>query len=116
MTILDRYFELSDEAGGNEEAFQDLMNLFTEHAVLHSASGERVVGKKALEQFFVAFFEKNRLTRHVWTTTNTDNGLCAAWAVAGIRRTGQIFALKGVDTAQLDENGKIKFLEVQFDK
>lgn len=54
--------------------------------------------------------------KHVWNTKATERGLQTSWAVAVQRMTGDVFALQGVDTAKLNENGQIQCLEVKFDQ
>lgn len=115
-TILDRYFELSDEAGVNKDAFRELVGLFAEHSVLHTGGGDKVVGVQAIEQFFEGFLNKNAILKHVWHIESTYEGLRAAWAVAGKRQNGEIFALQGVDIAQLGQDGRIQSLEVQIQR
>lgn len=116
MTILDRYFELSDLAGNDKNAFQELIDLFSEEAVLYSADGAKMSGKEEIEDFFVNFFNKNVVLKHVWSTTEVKNGLETSWAVVGKRVDESIFALKGIDTAELNKNGKILSLTVSLSK
>jgi hypothetical protein len=112
MTILDKYFELSDLAGNDNIAFQELINLFSDQAVLHSADGTRIDGKQAIKEFFHNFFTKNIVLKHVWTTKESATGLETTWAVVGKRSDEAIFALKGIDIAELDYSGKILSLKV----
>lgn len=112
MSILDRYFQLSDVAGKDQTAFRDLMSLFSDRAELHPASGDSLIGQTAIKQFFAEFFKRNTVMKHVWKTTYTELDIQTVWAVAGQRANGDIFALSGVDFAQLDENGKIQHLEI----
>ncbi len=116
MTIMDRYFELSDVAGNDKNAFQELIDLFSDQAVFHSADGAKMSEKKEIEDFFMNFFNKNVILKHVWVTTEVENGLETSWAVVGKRIDGSIFALKGVDVAELNNNGKIISLKVSFSK
>lgn len=48
MTVLDQYFELSDRANGDEQAFNELVELFAEQAEVHPAGARKVVGKDAI--------------------------------------------------------------------
>ncbi len=116
MTILDRYFELSDLAGNDKNAFLELVSLFSEQSVLFSADGTKMRGKKEIIKFFEDFFSKNVILKHVWSTKETVIGLETSWAVVGKRMDGTIFALKGLDTAELDNCGKILSLKVCISK
>jgi len=116
MTILDRYFELSDVAGNDKNAFQELISLFTDQAVLYSADGAKMSGKKEIERFCENFLRKNVILKHVWSTKEIATGLETSWAVVGKRMDGTIFALQGIDTAELDDNGRILSLKVCFSK
>ncbi|MFI9721668.1 nuclear transport factor 2 family protein [Streptomyces sp. NPDC052396] len=112
-TVLDRYFELSDVAGTDEGAFAGLMALFADDATLHPNGVAAVHGPSGIAEFFSGFLSRNAELRHVWTVTPGEGGLIAQWAVAGRRNTGEVFALAGVDVAELDPAGKIKRLEVK---
>lgn len=114
MTILDRYFELSDLAGNDNNAFEELISLFSDQAVLYSADGTKSKGKQAIKEFFNNFFTKNVVLKHVWTTKEKETGLETEWAVVGKRSDEAIFALKGIDTAELDNLGKILSLNVRI--
>lgn len=114
MTVLDRYFELSDVAGQDQSAFQEVMDLFSEKAVLRPAGGSEVKGKEAIEKFLKGFFKRNEVMHHVWVTQTIERGLETSWAVAGKRKGGNVFALVGVDEAELDEQGKIRTSDVRF--
>ena len=48
MTILDRYFELSDRANSDEQAFKELVELFAKQAEVQPSGARKVVGKDAI--------------------------------------------------------------------
>lgn len=114
MTILDRYFELSDIAGNDQAAFQKLIDCFSENASVKPARGEEVHGKQEIEKFYREFFLKSKNLRHVWNVLQTSGFLKAEWAVVGRRPDGSLFALLGEDIVETDELGKIKKLVIQF--
>ena len=60
MTILDRYFELSDLAGHDEAAFQQLIDCFAPEATIQTARGDVVQGQPAIAAFFRGFFLRSR--------------------------------------------------------
>ncbi|MFI3208346.1 MAG: hypothetical protein R3Y40_04355 [Eubacteriales bacterium] len=111
MTIFDKYFTLWDAALFDESALHDLMELFSDEAVVKSSQGEvnsvtvLVMGIKATLKNYVSM-------KHVWNTKVTETGLQATWAVVHELKTGEMHAAVGMDIIELDEAGKIKFLEI----
>ncbi|WP_223066558.1 nuclear transport factor 2 family protein [Paenibacillus caui] len=116
MTILDQYFELSYQAGHDKVAFKELVNLFSDKAVVRPAGGAEIKGKESIETFYKEFFRKNVVLHHVWATQTSEDKLTTAWAVAGRRADGTVFALQGTDIAKLDPEGKIQTLDVLISK
>jgi len=116
MTILDEYFELSDRANGDEQAFHELVELFADEAEVHPAGARKVVDKQAIAQLYRKFFDAYSGMQRVWTTRKTENGLEAIWAIAGRRDSGELFAMQGRHIAEVDAQGKIYALEVHVSK
>jgi len=116
MTILDRYFELSDRANGDEQAFYELVELFADEAEVKPAGARKVVGKDAITNLYRQFFQNYSGMQRVWTTRRTENGLEAIWAIAGKRDSGELFAMQGRHIAEVDAQGKIYALEVHVSK
>ncbi len=116
MTVLDQYFELSDRANGNEQAFSELVELFAEQAEVHPAGAGKVIGKQAIAQLYRNFFDAYSGMQRVWTTRRTENGLEAIWAIAGKRNSGELFAMQGRHIVEVDAQGKIYALEVHVSK
>lgn len=114
MTVLDRYFELSDIAGNDQAAFQKLIDCFSVNASVKPARGEEIHGKQEIEKFYREFFLKSKDLRHIWNVLQTNGVLKADWAVIGRRPDGSLFAFLGEDIAETDELGKIKKLVIQF--
>jgi hypothetical protein len=114
MTVLDRYFELSDRASFDEAALEELVNLFAERAEVQPAGGSKVVGKEQIESLYKMFFSMYGRIQRVWSTEKTENGLEANWAIAGRHKDGNVFAVQGIHLAQLDPEGKIRALEVRL--
>jgi hypothetical protein len=50
MTVLDQYFKLSDRASDDEQAFNELVELFAEQAEVHPSGARKVVGKDEIAQ------------------------------------------------------------------
>jgi hypothetical protein len=114
MTVLDRYFELSDRASFDEAAFKELVNLFAEQAEVQPAGGSKVTGREAIESLYKMFFQMYGKIQHVWSTAKTENGLEATWAIAGLHKDGNVFTVQGIHLVQLDLEGKIRALEVRL--
>ncbi|MEE3718497.1 nuclear transport factor 2 family protein [Tumidithrix elongata RA019] len=112
-TVLDQYFQLTDRANFDEAAFDELVDLFAEQAEVQPAGGSKVKGKQAITQLYRMFFQMYSAMQHVWTTQVTDNGVQAAWAIAGRRQDGEMFAMQGIHVVELDAHGKIQALEVR---
>ncbi len=116
MTVLDQYFELSDRANDDEQAFNELVELFAEQAEVHPSGAKKVVGKDEIAQLYRKFFQFYSGIQRVWTTRKTENGLEAIWAIAGKRDSGELFAMQGRHIAEVDAQGKIYALEVHVSK
>jgi hypothetical protein len=121
--IFDRYFSFSDAAVSDQEAFASLIGLFAVNAEIYPASyfsfseSDAIKGISEIQAFFEAILSRSLLLRHVWTPpkTDTDNEgrVSVGWAVAGLRKAGEVFCTRGVDTVELDERGKIKRLTIE---
>ena len=116
MTVLDQYFELSDRANDDAQAFNELVELFADEAEVHPAGARKVVGKQAIAQLYRKFFDAYSGMQRVWTTRRTENGLEAIWAIAGKRDSGELFAMQGRHIVEVDAQGKIYALEVHVSK
>jgi hypothetical protein len=116
MTVLDQYFELSDRANDDAQAFNELVELFADEAEVHPAGARKVIGKQAIAQLYRKFFDAYSGMQRVWTTRRTENGLEAIWAIAGKRDSGELFAMQGRHIVEVDAQGKIYALEVHVSK
>ncbi|MFN9668266.1 MAG: ethyl tert-butyl ether degradation protein EthD [Pseudanabaena sp.] len=116
MTVLDRYFELSDRANDDEQAFYELVELFADEAEVQPAGACKVVGKDAIANLYRQFFQNYSGIQRVWTTRRTENGLAPNWAIAGKPERGELFAMQGRHIAEVDAQGKIYALEVHVSK
>lgn len=112
MSVLDSYFELSDLAGKDQDSFRLLMDCFSEYAIVKTASGSVIEGKKEIENFYREFFKKSQDLRHLWNTYEGDGTLNADWAVVGRRADGSLFSFLGKDVAEIDEEQKIRKLDI----
>lgn len=95
MSVLDRYFELSDIAGNDERAFQQLIECFSKNATVKPARGNTLSGKQEIEKFYREFFQQSKDLRHLWNTSGANGVLRADWAVVGRRSDGSLFSFLG---------------------
>lgn len=114
MTVLDQYFQLSDYAGNDSSAFEELCSLFAQDATLLPNGNSKIRGLEDIRSFFSKFFDTNVELKHVWLTKNSSEFLETNWAVCGKRKTGELFTLVGKDIAKLNVDGKIEYLEVKI--
>lgn len=114
MTVLDQYFQLSDYAGNDSSKFEELCSLFAQNAILLPNGNSEIRGQQDIRSFFSKFFDTNVEMKHVWLTQNNGEFLETNWAVCGKRKTGELFTLVGKDTAKLNADGKIDYLEVKI--
>jgi hypothetical protein len=114
MTVLDRYFELSDLIMESDKYFEDLIVLFDREAVIQPARDERISGIDSIRKYFKEFFSRNAELRHVWYTEQLENSpfIKTCWMVCGRRKSGELFIFKGYDIAEINEEEKIINLEV----
>ncbi len=114
QTILDEYFTLTDRASFDKQALAQVIELFAEEAEVQPVGGERAKGKQAIAKLLEKFNQSYSSVQRVWKTRTTENGIEAVWAVAGKRHNGEVFAVHGRHTAQLNQAGKIASLAVEL--
>jgi hypothetical protein len=114
MTILDRYFELSDLIMESDKYFDELINLFDQNAIMKPARDEKIIGIDSIRKFFKDFFSRNSVLKHVWYTERLENSpfIKTIWIACGRRKSGNIFIVKGYDIAEVNSKEKIISLEV----
>lgn len=112
MTILDRYFTLSDQAGQDREKFDELCTLFDEQATIEPHNGKAVHGKEAIINFFNDFFSRNPICKHLWHTSQiSENEFRVDWGVVSQRSANDYFTLTGKDFATIKDS-KISHLKI----
>ena len=110
--VLNRYFDLFDASRTDEQAFEDLLSLFTTD-ITFVLNGQPQHGIDAWKQFVRYVFTANQDIKHMyagWEET-TPGTYETRWAVCGKRADGSVFTQDGKDIARLDENGRIAYLE-----
>jgi hypothetical protein len=112
--LIERYFKLSDLAPNNHQALTEIINLFSNNAVVKGANGVIADNPTKIANFFEHFFEDNQKLRHLYHVDINDNKYKTEWVVAGCKNNGKLFALHGFDTYQFDQRNKISFLKVEI--
>lgn len=112
MNPVKKYFILSDSAGKDPDALNELISLFADNAVVEDNRNNIYKGIAEVSSFFHAFFKRNTELRHVFTIQQQDNIVKVQWGVVGKKLNNEIFTLTGTDIATLDEQQKIVHLKV----
>ncbi|GHP14293.1 hypothetical protein YK48G_17180 [Lentilactobacillus fungorum] len=110
--LINRYFQLSDEASKSQDALSAIIGLFANNATITSATGESCTGIHAITVFFSAFFERNVQLKHLCHVFVDNNEYKAEWAVSGRKKSGELFALHGYDTYEFNSANQITRLQV----
>lgn len=113
MEILDKYFLLFDEARTSKNAKEELISLFSEDMSFVLA-GNIKNGIDEWKKFLDLIYENNADIKHMheeWKFNKSTNRYEAKWAVCGKSKDGKIYTKLGIDIAEIDEQGKIKYLE-----
>ncbi|MGQ9864697.1 MAG: nuclear transport factor 2 family protein [Pseudanabaenaceae cyanobacterium] len=110
-TTLDRYFEVSERLWVDAGALEELMGLFAEEAEVRPVGAPRAVGRAEIGKLWREFTQRHRRWQRVWRVQ--ADGLEATWAASGEQANGELFAVRGSHRAQLDADGKIRYLEVR---
>lgn len=114
--IIEHYFQLSDIASKNDNALNQIINLFANNAIVKGANGIISNNHEAIVKFFKDFFKDNKELHHICHVFIKGNKYEAEWAVAGRKMSGKIFALHGFDIYKFNDQNKITFLQVKTAK
>lgn len=112
MTTLDRYFDLFDASRTDEQAFSDLVSLFSDD-ITFVLNGQEQHGIEAWKNFVRMVFTANQDIKHMyeaWLPSADGDTFETRWAVCGKRADGTVFTQDGTDIARLDADGKIVYL------
>lgn len=110
---LEKYFGLFDASRVSDEAREDLINLFTED-MSFVLNGYTKNGIEEWKNFLNLMFENNVDIKHMyegWKFNDESQKYETRWAVCGKKKDGTVYTQTGIDIAELDEEGKIKYLE-----
>lgn len=113
MEILDRYFLLFDEARTSKSAKEELISIFSEDMSFVLADHVKN-GIGEWKKFLDLIYTNNVDIKHMhegWKFNKNTNRYEARWAVCGKSKEGKVYTQLGVDIAELNEDGKIKYLE-----
>ncbi|WP_125588294.1 nuclear transport factor 2 family protein [Companilactobacillus jidongensis] len=109
-----KYFELSDFATDDDQAVNDIIDLFSDNVAIRSGCNVTATNKEEVAAFFRTFFNRNKKLKHIFKTQNIENYYQTEWSVAGLKSDGAIFALHGFDYYRFDEDGKICSLLIEI--
>ncbi|MGF9889169.1 nuclear transport factor 2 family protein [Priestia megaterium] len=113
MENLNRYFDLFDQSRTSEQAFEELVGLFSDD-IIFVLNGHEKKGIENWKLFVKMVFKENADIKHMfegWKAVEGTDKFETPWAVCGKRASGSVFTQTGKDIAKLDENGKISYLE-----
>ncbi|MEK4562939.1 nuclear transport factor 2 family protein [Staphylococcus sp. FSL K6-3157] len=112
MKILDDYFTLFDESRYSDESFEKLNDLFSENIVF-VLNGKSFTGKDEWKQFVKSVYKTNKDLKHMHNSwiKNNDGTFETQWVICGNRFENGVYTQEGIDIAQLDDDGKIVYLE-----
>ncbi|WP_125568955.1 nuclear transport factor 2 family protein [Companilactobacillus insicii] len=109
-----KYFELADFASDDEQAVNDIIDLFSDNVAIRSGCNETATNKEEAAAFFKSFFNRNKKLKHIFNTQTIENYYQTEWSVAGLKSDGSIFALHGFDYYRFDDDGKICSLLIEI--
>lgn len=112
MEVLDTYFRRYDEAGKGQEQMNELLALFSDDVMI-VLNGAEKPGIQAFTQFLNTFFHVHEDIKHMWEgwVKREDGKYETNWAVCGKLTDGRVYTAEGIDIAELDDQGKIVYLE-----
>lgn len=113
MKILDDYFLLFDAARTDETSRKQLINLFSDE-ICFILAGDKKNGLLEWNKFLDNIFTNNLDIKHMhegWIFNSDTNKYQTNWAVCGKTSQGRVYVQTGIDIAELDQFGKIKYLE-----
>lgn len=113
MGNLNKYFDLFDQSRTSEEAFEELISLFSDD-IIFVLNGSEKKGIENWKLFVKMVYKENTDLKHMfegWKAVEGTNTFETPWAVCGKNKSGKVYTQTGIDIAKLDENGKINYLE-----
>ena len=116
LEIIEHYFKLSDLASSDHQALNELINLFSNDAVVEGASGIVADNPTKIASFFENFFKDNQELRHLCRIIPNSDEYETEWVVAGRKKDGKLFAFHGFDRYKFNQQNKISFLNVEIRK
>jgi hypothetical protein len=116
LEIIEHYFKLSDLASSNHQALNEIINLFSNDAVVEGANGVVADNPTKIASFFENFFKDNQELRHLCRISPNSDEYETEWVVAGRKKDGKLFAFHGFDRYQFNQQNKISFLKVEISK
>lgn len=113
MEYLEKYFRLFDETRTSEIAKKELLSLFTED-VTFVLNGYTKSGIDQFRAFVNSVYENLLDLKHMyegWNLNEETGRYETKWAICGKRKDQTVYVQTGIDIVELDDNGKIKYIE-----
>ncbi|AZZ60793.1 hypothetical protein DSM07_05440 [Oenococcus sp. UCMA 16435] len=114
IEIIKKYFRLSDIASNNNYALEEIIDLFSEQAIIKNENGKDLNKHSGIIKFFKDFFKRNQELKHICNISTINNQYKAEWSVAGEKYDQSLFALHGFDYYKFDNDNKITFLQIKI--
>lgn len=109
--IIKHYFSLFDHFRSKTDDFRPMLDLFNDQASIITPDGQKIIGKQAIEQFFVQFFTHNHRVTHNYQIQN-HSSYSAVWSATVTTESRYNVESKGIDYYEFDEEGKIRQLKL----
>ncbi|WP_125764783.1 nuclear transport factor 2 family protein [Companilactobacillus hulinensis] len=113
IVAIKRYFELSDMASNDEQALDEIIDLFADNVTIRSDLNGAVANKEEAIEFFRDFFGHNKELKHVFKIQTLENYYQIEWSLAGVNEDDKFFALHGFNYYRFDDEGKIISLLIE---
>ncbi|MEN0642567.1 nuclear transport factor 2 family protein [Alkalicoccobacillus gibsonii] len=113
MNNLNKYFDLFDQSRTSEQAFNNLINLFSED-ITFILNGKKKEGIHNWKAFVTKIYEENVDLKHMyegWLSVEGTDTYQTNWAICGKHKSGKVYTQTGKDIAKLNDQGEICYLE-----
>lgn len=112
---LDRYIGMADSAVRGTTGIEEWTKVFAPDAVVVIFAPQAVRGHAAITDFYRGSAAGFAETKHFWTSeVLPDGSLRANWAAVCRTPEGTVFAVSGVEHAEVDAEGRITSLHNEF--
>ena len=110
LNAIERYMTLFNRAGYDSAAFDQMIDLFAEDAIV-DITGTPHSGRPALVLLFHRCCDNIASSHHNWTTEHLPDGTVkVVWAAAIRTQNDTVHAFAGVEYYRFNENSLIQYL------